>query len=1342
MKQLNKVLIVFFVISFLTIYGGWRFIHSRKFSDQASRKVSEVLTKKIGAKLSFTGVDFAIFPPSTIFKNVHIVKQDPNVLDVDLNVEQLRVSFTYSSFFSSELEIDDLTLRDGEIKIAVHKNDSPDINWKELNTRKVFEQYSNLFLKSPIHLNIARLENTKVKIDNSFLTVNSLSLAPHRKDLRLKLVASDIHIDHGNKEFPAIDLSKASALIELTRAEWRIESLQVEKDLNKVDLKANIFNEKNILHLTSNANFIGVGESLLKLYPKLPVELKNIKGEISGTMATSGQLFDPEVDLNLKADHFKSDWIHLEQVIAVLRKKKNLLILEKFTAKNIKERYELLKPVAFFDIKKTSLIHVRVPLFVKDAFTNTFLFSINDILETLKGYVTGKVDIVWDGEKVFFEIKDKAQVAGFKLLASDSRKVILENNGFTLEDTVFSLDKNFKLGLNAKLKMNNSKVAAIGEITGKDLNISIKDSSIDMKSFGPIAGLDITGSGPASAQIYGPFDNVKFDFIVDWNNFSIVDLHFGKVKSEFSLSLKDLEIDIHQLVGIYGQSNFTANGLLNFGDKSGMDLKLDFKNTTFSEAKKMYNLVFKNIKLPVEPEFSFSTSYRIRGGYSVESLNIDGVINGTDLKVLNEEAEKISLNFTLLNNLLTFNDVKITKSRGEINSKVTINLANNYTELDGSLTGSRLRDFNFYKKLNLDYDGDLTVDFDGNGTKDNFSSRFKSRVSSPFIANIPASPSNAIVYLNSDDMAVNANLLAGKVKLDSVLSFKTRMVSLKSVVDTTDVREVLGAIAGHNMSEKSITGKIKARVSTLFNLDSFAIKKFILDIAQFNVKKGEINVEVDPKHNSVALEDGVVKHWNLKFTDGNEFFTSRARNISPTAIAFDQDFSVKTSVLEFVLSSIDKAVGVITGSNQIVVDNKVSVTKFQINGAKNSVKIKNLPGAITELDYSIVKKGNAFEISKFRGKYGEGVVQASGSFIFDDLYPMANIEYKIERATIPLFKRSNLVASSSGTITGTDLPYKLNGKISLLHGEFLDDPSDFNKDSKVSLENFKKYLPQKSDAQNRGFLNLNVGFDTLNPISVKNNLAEVYLKGNGQLAGDVLSPEITARIDTVPSISKFKFKGHDFVLNQGNVEIRDRGKIRNSELKFIGIAKINDYDVTLDISGSIAKPVITLASEPNLAQEDLLSLLTLGVTSDMSKNLESNDRRSVTTVSLGTLLVDQLKINEDLNSTLGLKLSVQPEFKEDETSLIQGKSAVSDSSSSKLKSATKIKINKQINKAVDVSVSSTVGGSIEQTQEMNVNYNINKKFSIEGVYEVKPSEEENTNTPNSIGADIKYKWSF
>jgi translocation and assembly module TamB len=1340
LRRLNKILIVFFAFSFLTIFGAWRFIHSRNFSQKASLKVSEILTKKFGAKLEFTGVDFSLFPPATIFKNVHIIKNDPTLVDLDLSIEELGVSFTYSSFFSSNLEIDNLLLKKGTLTVVTHDK-GPATNWKDLDFNKIYKKYSEYYQKSPLHLNLMQMENILATIDKSHLEVLNLSVAPHRKEVRLKINAKEIHVDAAEPNIAAIDLDKAELLVNLTKDTWKVESLKIEKGDNSIESKLSLFNAAKTIQSAGETTFDIDLAAALKLYPSLPKELIGTSGRVHGSVSTSGNIFDPEAIVELELSNLKSKWIMLERVDLQLKKKKNFIVLEKLKAINKSENYELLKSQPVFDLKKLTLLHSRFPLFLRDSFTNTFLYSLKGSLEGLKGYLTGKIEIVWDGEKVYFVVNDKLQVKEFKLLTS-SKKTILQNPGFTLEDTVLELDKKLKLGINAKLLMKNTKVHATGEITGKELNISIKDSKIDMQAFGPISGIAISGNGPASAEIYGPFDNVKFDFIVDWNNFSLLSLNFGKVKSEFTLGLKDLEINVHQLSGLFNQSNFNAEGTLGFGDKSGMDLKIDFKNSNFADAQKMYNLVFKNIKLPVEPEFNFSASYRVRGGYSVDSLKIDGLIKGTDLKVLNEEAEQLSLNFTLQNSLLNFKDIKIKKSRGEIGANVSVNLTNNYTELEGSLQGFRLSDFAGYRKLNMEYDGDLAVEFDGNGTKENFSSRFKSKVTNAFIQNVPASPSNAIFYINANDIVVNANILSGKIKVDSLLNLKTRMISLKSTVESSDMKEVLGILAGHNISDKGITGKIKARLISEFNMDSLAIKKFFLDFYQFNLKKGEINIQVDPKHNSVAIDDSIIKNWDLRFLDGEDFFISKAVNRSSGMMVFDQTFSLKTSLLEFGTGAIDKALGVLKGSTQIVVDKKLTVSKFEIKGINNSFKIRNLPGAVTELDFNIQKRGDTFELSRLVGKYGEGDLKATGVFVFDDMYPDVNIDYKIERATIPLFKRSNILASSSGTITGTDLPYKLNGKVTLLHGEFLDDPSDFTKDRSVSLESFKKYLPRKSSAEKKGYLNLNVSFDTANLIVLKNNLAEVYAKGSGQLSGDVLSPEINARVEVAPGISKFKFKGHDFVLNQGYVEIRDRGKTRASDLKFVGLSKVNDYDVKLDISGSIETTQISLSSEPPLAQEDLVALLTLGVTSDMSKNLEANDRKSVTTVGIGTLLVDQLKINEDLNTTLGLNLSVLPEFKEDETSLVTGKAAVSDSSTSRLKSSTKIKLQKHINKMVDVSVSSTVGGSIEQTQEMNVNFNINKNFSIEGVYEVKPAEEENTNTPNSVGADLKFRGSF
>ena len=1343
MKKINKIIIIFFIFTFLAIYGGWRFIHSQDFSQRASKKISEVLTKKAGAKLSFSEMDFTFLPPSTMFKKVRITKNDPALADIDLSFEEVGVFFTYSSFFSSDLEVDDLKIKNGLIKIKTNDEKSPEIKWDELNLMAIFGDYSKILKQNPIQLEKIQMENIDLQVDRSSGQVATLTIVPHKNDLKLKLEMNKVHLDLNKPEIPIQELDIVSGEAKFSIARWNFDNLLIKKQAESLSTNVEFFNRGKKLEFDGSTNFILDVNKLLGYFSTLPNEVKSIAGFSEGRVKYDGLVSEPDLSLTGTIKSFTSDYAQLEHITIGARKKKDQILLTNFKAYNGNESYELLRPYPLFDLNKKELLKGRASFALKDAFTNTFLYSIKDTLSTLKGYVSGDVDVVWNGDTIDFNLKDRAVIKKFRLLSSDEKSSILENAGFGLQDSTITLDKNSNLAVNLKMTMANSLLNANGSIKSNGIHISIQNSKIDMNAFGPISGVALTGVGPINAEISGPYDDVKFKFDVDWKDFSVVDLNFGRVQSNFNFSLKNLSINIDKLTGKYGQNtNYTAIGNLRFGDKSKMDLKLDFSDTNFSDAQKMYNLVFKDLKLPVIPQFNFSASYQLSGGFDLESLKINGVVKGSELKVAGEEAEKIAFKFSLLNNLLSFKDIKINKSRGEVNANYSINLANTYSELDGSLAGLRLRDFNIYRKLNLEYDGDFAVDFDGNGTSRDFSSRFKVKVNNPFIGNIPASPSSALIYLNSNDIVVNANLLSGKIKIDSNINLKNNQAALKASVETTDLREMLGIVASHNINNKLIVGKIKATLNTQFNMATLAVKKFSMEIAQLYLRKNEIDLKVDPVHNSALIEEGIVKSWDLRFKDGNDYFISKAYNNSEGGIVYDQNFVIKANLLEFLTSKVEKAGGEIRGSGQLVVDKKISISKFELKGVKNSIKIQGLQGAISDLDFNLTKKGENFELSYLSAKYGEGEIGAKGSFFFDDFYPRINLEYKVEKSNVPLFKRSNILISSTGSITGTDLPYKLVGKVSVLHGEFLDDPSEFSKENQIKLDALKKYLPEKNIGDARGYLTLNLTFDSVNPVAIKNNMAEVYVKGSGIITGDTLSPEINARIEAVAPQSKFKFKGHDFSLNQGYVEIKDRGKNRTSDLKFVGLSKINDYDVKLDIFGTLDKTNINLSSEPALAQEDLVSLLTLGVTSDISKNLEASERKSVTTLGIGALLFEQLKINEDLNSTLGLKLSVLPEFKEDESSLIQGKSAVSEGSSSKLKSSTKIKINKQITNAIDVSVSSTVGGSIEQTQEMNINYNINKKFSLEGVYEVKPAEDENTNNSNSIGADLKYRWSF
>ncbi|MBY0413847.1 MAG: hypothetical protein K2Q18_06765, partial [Bdellovibrionales bacterium] len=923
-------------------------------SKEASLKVSKILTEKAGAKLSFSGVNFSLIPLSTTFKNVKISKHDPALLDVDIEASDLEVAFTYSSFIASEPEIDEISLRGGKVDLKIYKKNDSDIDIRKIKTKEIFTKYNEILKKVPVRLNLIMLEDIQLNIDDVSMHVNQASLFPQKVSMRVKADVSDLKINQEGEYFSPLQISNIQLLGIAEKDEWKIENFKLTKDKNTVELKGVALNEGPFLNFNSSGNLNVNAEDILGLIKKLPKEVASIKGNVEGKFTTAGIINNPDVSIDFIGRNVDTEWAQAEVAKGVVSKKKNLLWLDSFSAAKGKESYQLKKPQAFFDLKMGKFTNFNFSIRLQNAYSNTFLHTIRSTLDVLKGNFTGDIEAALFEDRAVFTIKDRVQVTNFKLTTSDGKKDILSNSGFGLENSVVIINQDFSVNVDLKATMPNSKIQAKGKITDKRIDIVTTDSKIDMQYFGPISGIKISGAGPAEVKVSGPMDNVVFNFKVDWNNFSLLDLNFGKVKSEFSLNLQTLLLEIQSLEGQFNKTNFTASGSLGFeGEGEGMNLTANFKNATFSDTKKMLNLVFKKIKLPVDPEFNFDGDFSIQGGYDVEKLKVDGVIRGSDLKVAGEDAEKISLKLSLASNLLALRQIKINKSRGEISANLSVNLANNYIELTGGTQSFRLRDFNFYRNLSLEYDGDVFLDFDGNGTVDDFSSRFKTRVANAFIGNIPASSSNAIFYVNSNDIVTNASLLAGKIKVDSLMSFKTGIAAIKSSIDTADMKEFLGIFSSHNINDKGISGRIKAQLNTQISMGSLGVRKFFLNIDQLILRRGDINMIIDPRYNSIEVDDGTVKKWDLRLRDGNEFIISKGRNISNGVIALDHRFSLKASLLELVASQIERATGTIRGADEVILDKKINIKDFSLYGNDHSLKIRGLPGYITNLDYSV-----------------------------------------------------------------------------------------------------------------------------------------------------------------------------------------------------------------------------------------------------------------------------------------------------------------------------------------------------------------------------------------------------
>ena len=165
-----------------------------------------------------------------------------------------------------------------------------------------------------------------------------------------------------------------------------------------------------------------------------------------------------------------------------------------------------------------------------------------------------------------------------------------------------------------------------------------------------------------------------------------------------------------------------------------------------------------------------------------------------------------------------------------------------------------------------------------------------------------------------------------------------------------------------------------------------------------------------------------------------------------------------------------------------------------------------------------------------------------------------------------------------------------------------------------------------------------------------------------------------------------------------------------------------------------------MSSFPHLSQKDILQLLTLGITSSISKNLGDKERASVATLSIGGLVMNQLGINQNLKDNLGLQLQLVPDF-EDEN-LLEGTAETLSSISGKIKSSSKIQLRKKINRNIDLSISNRLNNTGQDKRKISVDIKMKEDFSLKGIYEIRSVEDLENEDLESFGIDFIKKFKF
>lgn len=1334
--KINRILIIF--IAFIVVLGmiAKSILQSQFFATILSNELSYVLKKESSCSISFKKLEVLPFSLATEIKSIDV--NCPEVLIAKF--DKLILKYGLLDFLSNRIGVSSINLSGGNVsylkEVKSPKNKSGEISNREL-IKLINKKIQNLpFTLYELTLNniwviasenVVEFKELKLNYLGDFVSskfdffVNSVELKQFKKI---------------EKSHFRLDLDLSEKMMRLNKGAWN----------NGIDYIAGegeyYFQNEEIdasVAYKGGSNFIA--NNLKSFLPK-KFEYKN-------------SYVDFVLDIKKRRDYLKGIYeIEVEDVNNSYLKASKVTSKGTFDKTTIKvKELEVLNKNSFAKIEKTVVIdyknfsNITFPITLSNVDTKDAFHFLGGVLDPFYGKISGRSVVEIGRDLLKFTINNKIKLNKVKVQLKNGKFPIVHSEEIEIYNSFIRLKDWEHLTFDIVAKTGESEVKVDGFLDREKINLDLNSSKLKIQDFGKISNLNILGEGSAKISVKGPYGDTRFSFRdVELKNSSIENYSLGETKIDFDISLKKSEMDFKNIFSKHLGSIARAKGkiYLNKNSPIDYDFKVSATKINYDSIQSYFKPIFPKLVSNIHGlNLNSNGEVIVRGKFEKFGMSVDGNFITQEVSYSGENIRDLRFRFEVDGENIRFKKIRFTKGVGIGKAFAFFNTKIDSFEYDIILENSIFSQYFFASKGNLGLESTVDLEFYGSGTYDDYATKSsvvlrKSKIGTKNLGN-----SKLTIYITSKDAKVVGNLFRDRAYFDANIFFdKQKKSKFSASLNFQDLREVFGIISARNILSPNIEGVLNAKILLSTNVYNFKDLDLDLNLNSFFFNLGGKVISSGVGGNKIKVENGIVKNWDMNLFGDTFNLKSIANGSFSDRISIENNFNIPVKILTLFSEEFVKLEGTVKGEGVIIFDDNNIDSFASLVAEKSAISLKNIPNEFTDIKIKINQDGKNLLINELSSNYGGGKVKIDGLVGIKIPFPSLSLSIKLDDTGVDLLNATNVVVDGDLNLRGKIPPYKLNGGIVILNGKVEDSLFDLLKEVGNSVE-YRKYLPPKVRSSKENLIDLGVSFETQNPVQVKNNLLDIFMNGKVLLTGSVGYPILNGQTLIQESVSKLNFKGHEFYVKKGIFTFggsESEGKVPFVE--FESIANLGEYKVSFDVSGVANKATVKLKSSPPLSEENIFSLLTLGVTNDLSKNLDDEEANSLKTVGLGTFIFDQLKLTEGLNENFGIRLSLTPELQEDDANLLKHQSSDTSLAAKKIKSSTKLRLEKKLGKKVGISFSSTLGGETEQKQEMNIDYKINEKISVQGVYELKSGEESTGEGDDSAGADLKYQWSF
>ena len=397
-----------------------------------------------------------------------------------------------------------------------------------------------------------------------------------------------------------------------------------------------------------------------------------------------------------------------------------------------------------------------------------------------------------------------------------------------------------------------------------------------------------------------------------------------------------------------------------------------------------------------------------------------------------------------------------------------------------------------------------------------------------------------------------------------------------------DIRALLPDTA----AAQGLNGSMNGILTASGNLSELEASRGLLHLDTLRLQRGEFRAESDGPWD-VRFRGGRVSSEGLRLK-GPETELSASGYLEENAMDVAVSGAVDLRLLESFVPGMERA----SGRLEVLGTARGGPTDPQVVGTATLVdagfRVRGQPLELRGLKGKLDFSESRILWSDLEGQANDGRMSSRGDVRWRRFRPeQLEVQLQLDQVSIRVVEDAPFAATGELTLTGRPGAFLLAGDLDVQRLRYR---RPFGFDTLLARAN-RPSTPGEAPTE---WLQLDVALH-LKDAAVENNLARARIVGDLRLTGSNLHPGLVGAMEAGQGSQAF-FRGTTFNLTQGAVDFKDRRSLEGV-FDVRAESQVREYLIRLHAFGKTSQPQVLLSSEPSLPEGDIISLLTLGVTS-------------------------------------------------------------------------------------------------------------------------------------------------